>query len=96
MPLHVAAVIVVAELRRADAEAGEHDRARRACPLRAEAVRIELLADAQLRAAGAVAAGDLERVDRRVAERRRHQVVRLEEELPLAPASAPCARTASG
>ena len=77
--LHIAAVVVVAEVRCADAESGEHDRSRRRAA-GAEAVRVELLAQAQ-RLGGAIGTLHLKGVrrERLVRERRRHQVVRLEE-----------------
>src|SRR6185503_16325337 len=70
-------VVVVAEMRRADAEPDERNRA---CggPRDAVAVRVELLTRAEA-PLDAVARADVEAVQRGVAERRGHQVIRLEE-----------------
>ena len=75
LALHVAVVVVVLQMRRADAEADEHDRRARLAA-RAETLRVELLAGARDGASRRSPADDVEPVA--LAERRRHQVVRLE------------------
>ena len=96
LPLHVAVVVVVTEVRRADAEADEHDRSGRRAA-RAESMRIELLTRPKL-ARDSIAGSDLQRCSPPGSPMRRgHQVVRLEERTVRARRlSAPGARSASG
>ena len=74
LAFHVAVVVVVAEVRRADAEAHEGHLAGRVAA-RAVAMGIEVLARAQV-SRGGVGRDEVERAA--LAERRGHQVVRLE------------------